>query len=608
MKRILIAILLMVGMVTNAYAVRARIVVENTAAVGIDTLLYNALTTNLGYTVYYFDIDDIASAPSTYNSAYFDTAADVWVIVGSEAAAPSPTASIDSITNAATGVVMLGPDYWDEGNLGIMDASDERSTDNLGYVLNIGQTHWITKTFPDTIACFAVTSKIFYNMLFPDSSHDIAPLIIDKDYRTDTSRVLMCAADSNEQVFNTGGKPSNVTLGRRVYFGLWQSLTTTADSCQMYQLFERSVAWAAKDTLGEIMKRFCFSGKYDLDWVSVVENSSGTDSIESYGNYNSNVGFDFDEKHFFAKPNNTVLQRKVGNVYRALDASRAYFNLRYIATSFDGTPPSTWTNEFVLRPIIKYWQIEEKNCFFSSTCPNACWTYAWKDTAAEPDVDYAWQTGGARGTADTRAQNYDSLTITEATTTGTLQTIDVQPDTFGVRSMDTLTNFGWATRMVTYTNSNGSGDNGEMTFYGPNDNNNRTPRFNVLLSSFSTTVPEPTIAIDAGAYDDDSIVFVGIYGQTIAAQEVSVTNSAGGALECLSIADDVAWSTIIADNTNTPMTFTMYIPFGQQAVGYRSGTVTVTCADASNSPKTFKIVSLITAATARQAKGAIEIR
>lgn len=589
---------------SNAFAVRAKIVVEDSTNVGVDSLLTNSLRNNLGYTVSYFDIDAVGA---TYNKAYFDTAADVYVIVGSEVALPSLTSQADSITKCTAGVVALGPDFWDETNLGIMDATDERSTEATGYVINVGQSHWITKTFPDTIMCFAVTSKIMYNMLFPDSSHDIVPLIVDKDYKVDTSRVLMCAADSNTQVFNTtGGVPGSVAPGRRVYLGLWQSLTTTADSCQMYQLFERAVSWAATDTAGEVMKRFCFSGKYELDWVSVVENSSGTDSIESYGNYNSNVGFDFDEKHFFAKVNNGVLQRKVGSIYRAIDASRVYFNLRHIATSFDGTPPATWTNEFVLRPIIKYWQIEEKNCYYSATCPNACWTYAWKDTSADPDVDYAWATGGARGTADTRAQNYDTLTMTEATTAGLWHTVDVQPDTFGVRAMDTLTNFGWATRMVTYTNSDDAGDNGEMTFYSPNDNNNRTPRLNVVLSTFSTTIPTPTIAIATPQYDNDSVVFTGVVGQTIAPQNVTITNSAGGALECLSITDDGAWLTLVESGTNTPITLQCVVT--GQAAGYTFATVTITCADATNSPQTFKVVRNLTAAGARTAGGAVIIK
>jgi hypothetical protein len=595
-------------MATQVFAVRARIVVENSAAPGVDTLLYNTLTTNLGYTVYYFDIDDIASAPGTYNSAYFDTAADVWVLAGSNVALPSPTASADSITNSHAGVVALAPDFWDETNLGIMDASDERSSEATGYLINVGQSHWITRGLVDTIACYAVTSKIFYNMLFPDSSHDIVPLIVDKDYKVDTSRVLMCAADSNTQVFNTGGKPSNVTLGRRVYFGLWQSLTTTADSCQMYSLFERAVSWAATDTLGEALKRLCWSGKYELDWVSVVESNGAT---SSYGNYNSNVGWDHNEKHMFCKVKNSSMQLKVGNVYRALDVLSAWFYLYYEGTSFTdyGTiAPTTWSEGFTLRPIIKKWQIERKNCFFSATCPNACFTYAWKDTAATPDVDYAWTGGGATDATDSRAINFDTLVVSESSPLNTRMTIYVQPDTLGGRMLDTLLNHGWASRLVHYENSNAGGDNGEMTFYAPIDNSNRTPRLNVILNTFSTSEPTPTIAIDAGAYDADSIVFTGILGQTIASQTVQVTNSAGGALECLSIADDAAWSTIIADETNTPMSFTMYIPFGQQAVGYRSGTVTVTCADATNSPKTFKIVSLITAATARQAKGAVEIR
>ena len=586
------------------WGVRAKVVVEDSTAVGIDTLLVNSLRNNLSYTVSYFDIDAVGA---TYNKAYFDTAADVYILVGSEVSLPSLTSQADSITKSTAGVVALGPDFWDETNLGIMDATDERSAEGTGYLINIGQSHWITKVFPDTIMCFAVTSNVMYNMLFPDSSHSITPLIVDKDFKVDTSRVLMCAADSNTQVFNTTGEvPGSVAPGRRVYLGLWQSLTTTADSCQMYTLFERAVSWAATDTLGQTLKRICFSGRVELDWVSVVENSSGTDSIESYGNYNSNVGFDWDEKHFFAKANNAAMQRKAGNVYRALDVSSAYFNLRHIATAFDGTEPTTWTNEFVLRPIIKKWQIEEKNCFFSATCPNACWTYAWKDTSAEPDVDYAWATGGARSTSDTRAINYDSITITEATTEGLWQTIYVEPDTLGGRMLDTTLNHGWATRMVTYTNSNDDGDNGEMTFYSPNDNNNRTPRLNIILSTFSTSEPTPTIAIDAGVYNADSIVFTGVLGQTIASQTVSVTNSAGGALQCLSISDDVAWSTIIAEETATPLTFTIGIT--GQAVGYRSGTVTVACPDASNTPQTLKIVCNITSATARKAQGAVEIR
>lgn len=591
---------------TAATNKEVAIVVENTGAVGVDTMLYNALVNDLGYTCWYFDIDNVTSSPGTYNSAYFDTAADVWILVGSEAALPSATAQADSICNAPTAVVALGPDFWDEINLGIMDASDERSPENTGYLLNIGQTHWITKVFPDTIMIDAVTSRIYYNVLMPDSSHNIQSLIIDKDYKADTSRVLMCVADSGQTVFNTGTPAGgNVVLGRRAYIGLFQSTPTTMDSCQWWTIFERTVAWAAKDTVGNVLKRLCFSGKHELDWVSVVENSSGTDSIESYGNYDSNVGYDHDEKHFFAKAKNSAMQRKAASVYRALDVSRAYFNLRYEATSFTdygGVPPTTWSGGFSLRPIIKKWQIERKNCFFSATCPNACWAYAWMDTAATPDVAYAWATGGARSTSDTRAIDYDTLVISESTTPNTYVTVDVEPDTLGGRMLDTLRNFGWATRMVHYTNSNSGGDNGEMTFFAPTTSNNRTPRLNILLSSFSTTVPTPTIAIATPEYDDDSVVFAGIYNQTFSKQSITISNSAGGALECATISENSGgWLYLVASGTNMPITLDVYM-IGQ-AAGYRSATITITCADASNSPRTVKVASLLTSASGRRATG-----
>lgn len=602
MKKILL-LMILVAALTQAQAVEVAIVVENTAAVGVDTMLYNALVNDLGYTCWYFDVDNIGSSPATYNRAYFDTAADVWILVGTEAALPSATAQADSICNAPTAVVALGPDFWDEINLGIMDASDERSSENTGYLLNIGQTHWITKVFPDTIMINSVTARTYYNVLIPDSSHSVQTLIIDKDYKVDTSRALMCVADSGQTVFNTSTPAGgNVVLGRRAYIGLFQSTPTTMDSCQWWTLFERTVAWAAKDTVGNVLKRICFSGRYELDWVSVVESNGAT---SSYGNYNSNVGWDHNEKHMFAKANNRAMQRKVGSVYRALDVESAWFQLYYEGTSFTdyGTvPPTTWSEGFSFRPIIKFWQIERKNCFYSATCPNACYTYAWKDTAATPDVDYAWTSGGATSTSDTRAIDFDTLVIDQSTTVNTRQTLYVQPDTLGGRMLDTLKNFGWASRLLHYANSNDGGDNGEMTFYAPVDNSNRTPRLNILLSTFSTTVPTPTIAVATPSYDDDSVVFVGTYGQTFSPQDVVLSNSQGGALECATISDNSGgWLYLVASGTNMPITLNVYM-IGQQ-VGYRSATVTITCADASNSPKTFKVAANLTSASARGATG-----
>lgn len=620
MKKILLLMILVAALTSPAFALRAAIVVENTGAVGVDTMLSNIITQYLGYTVTYFDIDNIGSTPGTYNSAYFVANFDVVILCGTETAIPTPTTQADSICNAPVGVVAIGQDFWDETNLGTTTSNSNGSS---GRFKNLGRSHWITRVFADTIQMYTAQAVNQYGVATPDSiaSTGIVPLLIGTTYGGDTSRCMAVAADSGARVFGTSGGPagSHFTKGRRVFCGFFQN-TVVPDTCQFTTLMARAIAWAAKDTLNDLMmKNICFSGRYELDLAHVVENSSGTDSIECYGTYSGlNLGQDSEEKHCFIKIKNSAMQRKVGSIYRALDVSRATLRLGYEATSFNNSGtlrPTTFNNSITFQPIIQFWQTDFRFCIHSGTCPNACWTYAWLDTAANPDVEYAWGIGGARSyTTDTRDLKYDTLTISESTPTHTFQTIDLHPDTLGTRMLDTLKNFGWASRMISYAAEHDdpvgdAADYGEMSFYAVGETNAISgmrglvwPSISVLLSSWSTTIPTPTIAIATPSYDDDSVVFVGTYGQTFSPQEVVLSNSQGGALECATISDNSGgWLYLVASGTNMPITLNVYM-IGQQ-VGYRSATITITCADASNSPRTIKVASLLTSASARPATG-----
>ena len=322
MKRIIFFLLILTS-ASPLFAIRVGIVVENTGAVGVDTLLYNAIVNDLGYTCWYFDVDNIGSTPATYNSTYFDTAADVWISVGIEAALPSPSSQCDSIANAAVGYMAIGRDMFDEINLGTATAASTQSPK----FKNLGTGHWITKVLADTVRMYGnTTGANQYSIAIPDSvsSTDIKPLLISIYYAGDTAQAMLVAADSGARIFATPSGPagSHIAKGRRVFCGFFQNTSERPDSCQLWTIMLRSIAWLAKDTIGTILNRACFSGIEEVEWCSVVENSSGTDSLESYGTYDSNIGSDHDEKHAFVKIRNKALQRKFGSVYRAVDFSR----------------------------------------------------------------------------------------------------------------------------------------------------------------------------------------------------------------------------------------------------------------------------------------------
>lgn len=594
----------------SAYLGTACLVVEDsaTASRGVDTLLANMITSRLGYTVHWHDIDNVKT------HEFFDSM-KVVVCAGSEVAAPSPVGNLDSAKDV--GVVAIGQSFWSVVNLG---TATSNSSENARFANLTKSNHWITKVFPDSILMYPSDGISCYGIAIPDSvtSTDIDVLVIDKDYASDTSRCMMAAVDSGGRVFGTSGGPagSHIAAERRVFCGFFQQQTYKADTCALWTALARSIAWAAKDTLNDkLMKFVCFSGKYELDWVSVVESSSGTDSLESYGNYGSNIGQDSEEKHCFFKVKNSAMQRKVGSIYRAIDVDYANLIFTYKGSSqgWNDTGvliPTTWSTSFVFQPIIRKWQIDFRNCIHGATCPNACWSFAWRDTAAEPDVEYHWGLGGAREyDVDTRDVQTDTITVTNSTPIRTRFIVGLEPDTLGGRMLDTLLNHGWASRVVAYSAERDDpvgdpGDYGEHTFYQAGETNNITsinyawPSVWVDFSSWSTTVPTPTIAIETPEYDDDSVVFTGTYGQIIPLQYVTLSNSEGGALECATITDNSGgWLFMQASGTNMPITLTLGLQ--GQSVGYTSATVTITCADASNSPRTFKVVRYLTAASGR---------
>lgn len=588
-------------MESQADTIVIAIIVENNTSrttIGADTLLGDFLSYSMGYTVHYRDVDSVAGTLSTYWASTYDG-----VVIGGrengDANRPSPTTVLDTITNAVgLGVLGISDETWDELNIGIMDATDERSVEATGYMRNVARTHWITKVFPDTVYLRIESSVINYNVLTPDSLHEVVPLLIDKDFASDTSRAIMTCADEGDTIFNTGDG-RNVAKGRRVFFSLFNFQTPRLDSCQFYTLFGRAVAWMVKDTLGSgVMDRICFSGPLEIDWASVVENSSGTDSIEVYGNYDSNIGQDSDEKHAFFKINNGALQRKVVSVYRTVDVNYAQLKLGYAGTPFDN-PATTWTNGFTFQPIIRYWQIGRTNCIFGGSCPYACWTYTYGDTVAGVFTGHTWGIGGARQyDVDTRQSNYDTLVISESTPTKTWVGIYLQPDTLQARMLDTTMNFGWASRMLHYTRTPSGSDYGEMTFYRPMNKASDTgfpgplwPTLNIILGTTSVSEPDPVID-----FDSDSLVFSSQVGIPPNFQLNRVLNSNGGAMSCGTVSDDQTWLTVTTPGGgDAPFYIVNSIDVTGLSAGYYSATVTVGCSEASNTPQTYKVALTLTA-------------
>ncbi len=303
-------------MVRGGNNIRVALVVEDTNNKGIDTLLANALTGDLGYAVRWLTPDSVA----VRNAAYFDTAYSAVIWCGNEVAAPAPNTVADTIANSRTGFLSLHSETWDEINLGVNSSgTNGRTVEASGFVRTINRSHWITRVLQDTLHLWTATSLGIYGLAFPDTMHAITPLIVDKDDADDTSHVHLCAADSGQSIINTGDG-RNIARGRRVFLGLFSVTSTPRDSCQFFTVFTRAVAWVARDTSNSYVARnACFTGRIEVEdaWA---ESASGTDSLESYGGWGSlYTGHDFDDRVAFMKINNDALRRKIPTAGAAIE-------------------------------------------------------------------------------------------------------------------------------------------------------------------------------------------------------------------------------------------------------------------------------------------------
>lgn len=591
MKRILI-LLLMLCAWSQVNATTVAIVVENNTSrstIGIDTLLGDALTSVLGYTVHYRDIDTVFT-PSTWDG--FGYAAVIFA--GSEQTTPSPTANADSVAKSTTPMVAIGNAYWDEINLGTAAMTQ---SENAGYIINIGQNHWITKVLQDTVILWTVTSTGNYAISIPDTLHSVQVLLLDKDSRADTSAAMLAVCEEGVTVINTGDG-RNTTNQRRAFFGSFQYQAVPMDSCQFYTIFFRTVAWVAGDTLNNgVGGQFCFSGKYEIVQSGVVENSSGTDSIEVYGLWpDLYTGIDYDQKRFFIKPSPLAVTRKLANVYRSVTLSALEIALTLKAKVWDITPPATYSSSVCLAPIIRYWRGQTKAfALFDSTFAYGCYTYRYGDNVNNVFVPYTWASGGAsQDGVDCENDFIDTITTTEATTVGTRSYLSLETAVTGSRILDSSLFMGWVSNTVSVTNA---GPGVEVGYHSVTTSSaSQRPVITGHFSAWSHTDPMPTIT-----FEFDSLTMASTVGTNPDAGVYNhnnvVSNGSGGALSCVSVTDDATWlSTTITGTDQTPFGVTAVIDVTGLSAGYHSALVTVQCDDADNSPATFKVALTLTAA------------
>lgn len=567
-----------------AYVVEDRSSRNN---IGLDTLYGDYITHILGYTVTYLDIDSVA----LQNVAYYDTAYDGYIL-GGLTTSPSPTANADSICKSEGGVVAIRNSWFDEINLGTATST---TSENTGYLLNYGSTHWITRPFQDTIIFWAASAADVYGLAFPDTSHEVRPLIFDKDYKTDSSSAVMLVADDGDTTFNTSDG-NNIAQGRRVYCALPQYTSQSIDSCQWWTLFGRAVVWAMKDTLNAgQLNRLCFSGKYEIDQSCVVENASGTDSVESYGVWpDLYTGQDYGEKEHYMKIRNLAVDRKVVKEYRTIDFQDGWVQLYTDGIAWDITEPTDWAMVWAYVPLMQTWYGGGAPCVFSATCPWACWTYRYG--TGNPVTGYAWGAGGA-SLLDTDYRNtpFDSTTTDENTVVGDIVLAKLPYDSIETHILDTTQNYGWKSIVLSSTHGDGSAGPEVVYASATHATRSRRPVINFLMDTASVEVPTPTIALSA-----DTLEFSGALGEAISAQNLTVSNSAGGALNCATVAVEAnrEWLSITPTSGSCPFNVANSIVQDTLTTGVtRYATVTVTCADASNSPQTYVVKLTLTTPT-----------
>lgn len=596
MKKLLIVLLVLAAW-SSAQATTVAIVVNNNTSrstIGVDTLLGDNIAATLGYTVHYRDLDSVFTPAAWDAFGYAVVIFPGYEVPGGGAAFTNKTPMADSVAKSNTPMMCMGNDFYNEINLGIGKAD---TTENTGYLINTNSSHWITKVFQDTVIFWGASAATQYLLREPtDSIHSVQILMSDKDYQT--TGAVVAVAEAGATIINTGDN-RNVANQRRVFFGLWQYQSQTPDSCQFYTLLNRCVAWVAGDTANAgILGTACLSGYYEIAFDGLAERN-GTDTTKVYGDWGTwYVGQDHNEKHFYVKPTREAVARKFTNIYRSLTVGSHSIKV-YIPTAgiaWDVTPPATWSQSWTLFPIIRRWDIGRTTGAYSTTRPFANLTYAYKDTAQEPDVDVAWGGVGASliGT-DVDDVYVDSLTITQATTVNQFFTLSLETSYISAKLLQPDSCFGYASRVLAY--SYAEDDPGvEFRYYSPTFSTRSVrPVWNFSLSEYSTTLPMPSIA-----FLYDSLTMASTVGTNPSTDLYNhnnlVSNGSGGALSCVSVSDDAAWlTTTITGTDQTPFGITAVIDVTGLAAGYYSALVTVQCDDADNSPATFKVALTLTA-------------
>lgn len=438
----------------DAVPLRAALIIENIAGKGVDTLLYNTLTQDLGYEVRWITPDSVAIR----NPDYFDTAFAVVIWCGSEVVAPSPSTVADTIAKSRVGFVSLSSDTWDEINLGVnSNGTNGRTVENSGFVRATNREHWITRPLQDTLYLWTATSLGIYGLAFPDSAHEVIPLIIDKDEAADTAHAHLCVADSGATIINTGDG-NNIARGRRAFLGLFSVTTTPRDSCQFFTIFNRVVAWTARDTANQyITQHACFSGKSEIEdaWA---EASSGLDSLESYGGWGSlYTGHDFDDKVAFMKINNGALNRKAPPTIGSVTSWQIRTRLYSVANNLDD---SLWESTNGIQLLKLDWRCG--NATGQSNTEFVNWVHRY---IAEADT-FRWNVGGAFGAnsdvvdtvMDSVRQNRDNAIA------GAFFTWSIPPQ-FAVRMIrGTTANHGWVWHNY-WNNQSGQINDAEIIYH-----------------------------------------------------------------------------------------------------------------------------------------------
>jgi hypothetical protein len=325
----------------------------------------------------------------------------------------------------------------------------------------INRSHWITKVLQDTVPLWTSTATSIYGYAFPDTFGQIAPLIIDKDNAGDTAFVHLCVADSGQRIINTGDGNS-VAKGRRAFLGLFSVTATTRDSCQFFTIFNRAVAWAARDTLNwYLTHNCCFSGYVEVEdaWG---ENASGLDSLESYGGWaDLYTGFDFNQKVTFMKIKNEAMARKLGQGIPVVDQFKVRTRVRTVS---NGAEDSLWESTNGIKLLKQLWK-----CGTATGQTNTNYV-SWKFRYKAPPDSFVWSSYGALGAnVDMVDTVLDSIHQSRSNTAATNYLQWNIPPQFAARMMvDTTANHGWVWHNY-WNNQAGQVNDAEILYYSSDD-------------------------------------------------------------------------------------------------------------------------------------------